>query len=167
MTVRIVLGNGVFFLGAVILVFLGIIRTKRNILIAQILQEAFMGVGMLILGGFSGFLADMVAIVRNLVCIRWNFTFKWKIGFIAAQAGIYAAFGSEGFYGWMPVMAMCLFTWFLDTDNVVLLKALIAVMQVMFLIYDISINNYVGMVVDVVSAVTNVVGIFLVKRTKS
>jgi hypothetical protein len=34
----------------------------------------------------------------------------------------------------------------------------------MWLIYDISIVNYVGMVVDVVSAVTNVVGIFLVRK---
>ena len=167
MTARIVLGNGVFFLGAVILVFLGLIRTKRNILIAQILQELFMGTGMLILGGISGFIADMISILRNLVCIRWNFTIKWKLIFIAAQVGLYAAFGAEGFYGWMPVVAMALFTWFLDTENVVLLKILIAVMQLMWLVYDISIVNYVGMVVDMVSAVTNVVGIFLVRKPKS
>lgn len=167
MTARIVLGNGVFFLGAVILVSLGLIRTKRNILIAQIAQEAFMGTGMLILGGISGFIVDMVAIVRNVVCIRWKYTLKWKLIFIAAQVGLYAAFGVEGFYGWLPVLAMCLFTWFLDTENVVLLKILIAVMQLMFLIYDAHIHNYVGMGVDIVSAATNVAGIFLVKKTKS
>ncbi len=60
---------------------------------------------------------------------------------------------------------MALFTWFLDSENVILLKVLIAGMQLMWLVYDISISNYVGMVVDVVSAVTNVVGIFLVKNT--
>ena len=167
MAARIVLGNGVFFLGAVILVSLGLIRTKRNILIAQIAQEAFMGTGMLILGGISGFIVDMVAIVRNVVCIRWKYTLKWKLIFIAAQVGLYAAFGVEGFYGWLPVLAMCLFTWFLDTENVVLLKILIAVMQLMFLIYDAHIHNYVGMGVDIVSAATNVAGIFLVKKTKS
>ena len=164
MAARIVLGNGVFFLGAVILVSLGLIRTKRNILIAQIAQEAFMGTGMLILGGISGFIVDMVAIVRNVVCIRWKYTLKWKLIFIASQVGLYAALGAEGLYGWLPVMAMCLFTWYLDTENVILLKVLIAVMQLMWLVYDISIVNYVGMVVDVVSAVTNVVGIFLVKK---
>ena len=67
----------------------------------------------------------------------------------------------------MPVLAMCLFTWFLDTENVVLLKVLIVVMQLMWLVYDISIVNYVGMVVDVVSAITNTVGIFLLKKAKS
>ena len=164
MTARIVLGNGVFFLGAVILVSLGLIRTKRNILIAQIAQEAFMGTGMLILGGISGFIVDMVAIARNVVCIRWKYTLKWKLIFIAAQVGLYAALGAEGLYGWLPVVAMCLFAWYLDTENVILLKVLIAVMQLMWLVYDISIVNYVGMVVDVVSAVTNVVGIFLVKK---
>ena len=164
MTAQILLGNGVFFLGAVILVLLGLIKTKRNILIAQILQEAFMGAGMLILGGIAGFIVDVVAIVRNLVCIRWNYTLKWKLIFIAAQAGLYAVFGTEGLCGWLPVVAMCLFTWFLDSENVILLKVLIAVMQLMWLVYDISIVNYVGMVVDVVSAVTNVVGIFLVKK---
>ena len=164
MTAQILLGNGVFFLGAVILVLLGLIKTKRNILIAQILQEAFMGAGMLILGGIAGFIVDVVAIFRNLVCIRWNYTLKWKLIFIAAQAGLYAVFGTEGLCGWLPVVAMCLFTWFLDSENVILLKVLIAVMQLMWLVYDISIVNYVGMVVDVVSAVTNVVGIFLIKK---
>ena len=164
MTTQILLGNGVFFLGAVILVLLGLIKTKRNILIAQILQEAFMGAGMLILGGIAGFIVDVVAIFRNLVCIKWNYTLKWKLIFIAAQAGLYAVFGTEGLCGWLPVVAMCLFTWFLDSENVILLKVLIAVMQLMWLVYDISIVNYVGMVVDVVSAVTNVVGIFLVKK---
>ncbi|MBO7094008.1 MAG: YgjV family protein [Spirochaetia bacterium] len=164
MTTQILLGNGVFFLGAVILVFLGLIKTKRNILIAQVLQEAFMGAGMLILGGIAGFIVDVVAIFRNLVCIKWNYTLKWKLIFIAAQAGLYAVFGTEGLCGWLPVVAMCLFTWFLDSENVILLKVLIAVMQLMWLVYDISIVNYVGMVVDVVSAVTNVVGIFLVKK---
>ena len=62
------------------------------------------------------------------------------------------------------MVAMCLFAWFLDSENVVLLKVLIAMMQLMWLVYDISIVNYVGMVVDVVSAVTNVVGIFLVRK---
>ena len=164
MTAQILLGNGVFFLGAVILVLLGLIKTKRNILIAQILQEAFMGAGMLILGGIAGFIVDVVAIFRNLVCIKWNYTLKWKLIFIAAQAGLYAVFGTEGLCGWLPVVAMCLFTWFLDSENVILLKVLIAVMQLMWLVYDISIVNYVGMVVDVVSAVTNVVGIFLVRK---
>lgn len=164
MTAQILLGNGVFFLGAVILVLLGLIKTKRNILIAQILQEAFMGAGMLILGGIAGFIVDVVAIFRNLVCIKWNYTLKWKLIFIAAQAGLYAVFGTEGLCGWLPVVAMCLFTWFLDSENVILLKVLIAVMQLMWLVYDISIVNYVGMVVDVVSAVTNVVGIFLIKK---
>ncbi|MBO7048580.1 MAG: YgjV family protein [Spirochaetia bacterium] len=164
MTTQILLGNGVFFLGAVILVLLGLIKTKRNILIAQILQEAFMGAGMLILGGIAGFIVDVISIFRNLVCIKWNYTLKWKLIFIAAQAGLYAVFGTEGLCGWLPVVAMCLFTWFLDSENVILLKVLIAVMQLMWLVYDISIVNYVGMVVDVVSAVTNVVGIFLVKK---
>lgn len=164
MTAQILLGNGIFFLGAVILMSLGLIRTKRMILIAQIVQEALMGIGMLILGGISGFIVDMVAIVRNLVCIRWKYTLKWKLVFIALQVGLYAAVGSEGFYGWMPVLAMALFTWFLDTDNVVLLKALIGIMQLMFLIYDSHIRNYVGIAVDITSMVTCVIGII---RTKS
>ena len=165
MTARIVLGNGIFFVGAVILALSGLIRTKRNILIAQTLQEVFMGVGMLILGGIAGFIVDTISIFRNLVCIQWKYTLKWKLIFVAAQVGFYAAFGSEGLYGWLPVVAMALFTWYLDSENVVLLKSLIAGMQLMWLIYDISISNYVGIVVDVVSAVTNSVGIFLVKNT--
>ena len=85
MTFQIVLGNGVFFLGAVILMLLGLIRTKKRLLVAQIVQEVLMGTGMLILGGISGFIADLVAILRNMVCLKWKFTVGWKLVFIAVQ----------------------------------------------------------------------------------
>ena len=66
----------------------------------------------------------------------------------------------------MPVMAGCLFTWFLDSENVVLLKAFIAVMQLMWLVYDIHLSNYVGIAVDIISVITCIVGIFRAKAVQ-
>ena len=50
----IVIGNIVAFIGAILMVLVGFIKTKRNILIAQNIQFLIMGLGNLILGGVSG-----------------------------------------------------------------------------------------------------------------
>ena len=79
----IVIGNIVAFIGAILMVLVGFIKTKRNILIAQNIQFLIMGLGNLILGGVSGFIVNIVGILRNIICLRWNLNVPLKIFFIA------------------------------------------------------------------------------------
>ena len=55
------IGNAVSMVGCFIMVAIGFLKKKSHILIAQSVQCAFMGAGNLILGGVSGFIANVVS----------------------------------------------------------------------------------------------------------
>ena len=66
------IGNAISMIGCLIMVGIGFLKKKTHILIAQSVQCLFMGAGNLILGGVSGFICNIVTIVRNLVFINFR-----------------------------------------------------------------------------------------------
>ena len=67
-----VIGNIISFAGAIVMVLIGLIKERKKILSAQIAQFSLMGLGNLVLGGPTGFITNMVSIVRNLICFKWE-----------------------------------------------------------------------------------------------
>jgi len=161
-----VLGNIVCFIGSLFMFAGGILKKKNTIITVQCFQFGILAVGNLLLGGISGFVSDILSLVRNLVCIKREYTQTLKIIFIALQVILTAIFNNLGLVGWLPTLAACIFTWCLDTKNVVLLKALIILAQLMWAIFDLSIRNYSTLAFDVATVVSNLVGIYRVLRGK-
>lgn len=160
----ILIANIISFVGAVIMVVSGLLKTKRNILIAQNIQFAIQAVGNILLGGYSGAAINLISIVRNVFCVFVPFTWVWKIVFIALQAGLTIWVNGVALIGLLPLVAACLFTVFLDTKNDILLKAVLTVAQVLWAVYDFSIQNYAFFVFDILTILSNLVGIFLLVR---
>lgn len=160
------IGNAVSFIGCLIMVGIGLLKKKSHILIAQSVQCGFMGLGNLILGGVSGFIANMVTIARNLVFARCPITTTLKIVFIAIQVLLSLGSMGDGLVCWLPLLAAVVFTWFLDTKSEATLKMVIISTQVMWLIYDIYYRNYVATTFDVMTMGSNLIGFFMVRKSK-
>lgn len=160
----ILLGNAVTFIGALLMVGIGFIKTKKNILRVQCIQFAIMGIGNLILGGVTGFISNAVSILRNLICFKRELTLPLKLLFIAIQIIITGSVNRMGFIGWLPVFAACLFTWFLDTKSEITLKTVIIATQVMWCVYDFTIHNYTSLAMDLFTIASNAAGIVLIKK---
>lgn len=160
------IGNLVSGIGCLIMVGIGLLRKNSHILIAQCVQCAFMGTGNLILGGVSGFIANMVTILRNLVFVKCKSTTALKLFFIALQVLLSLGSLNDGLICWLPILAAALFTWFLDTPKPTTLKLVILTTQVMWLIYDIYYHNYVATTFDVMTMISNVIGLFMVRKSK-
>lgn len=158
------LGNGVSMVGCIIMVAIGFLKKKSHILAAQSVQCLFMGFGNLILGGVSGFIANIVSVIRNLVFAKWQPNLWLKIGFIALQVLLSVNSLSAGWIGWLPILAAAVFTWFLDTKSEELLKIVIIGTMVMWLIYDIYYRNYVASFFDVLTILSNTMGFFMVRK---
>jgi hypothetical protein len=157
----ILLGNIVAFAGAILMVLVGLMKKKRDMLLLQNVQFLVMGIGNLILGGITGGIADFISIARNFICL------KWKIFFVAVQAALTAVCNQDGIIGWLPVIAAIAFTWALDSENEVLLKSIIIAAQLMWLIYDLHFLNFASAAFDVLTCISNFVGIILVIRSRS
>jgi len=161
------IGNASSMIGCLIMVGIGFLKKKTHILIAQCLQCLFMGVGNLVLGGVSGFICNIVTIIRNLVFIKFRNTAFLKLFFILLQLVLSVGTLSAGFISWLPLIAAALFTWCMDTKSAAKLKICILCTQVMWLIYDLHYLNYVASVFDVMTMVSNSIGLYMVCKKKN
>lgn len=162
----VIIANIISFVGSLIMVTMGLLRTKKQILLAQCAQCGLMSVSNILLGGWTGLVANVLTVLRNLVCFRRPFTAALRIGFIALQILLSAFTNTLGLIGWLPVGASVLFTWFMDGEDPLRLKAAIIGAQAMWLVYDLTILNYAGAVFDALTMVTSGVSIFTVLRSR-
>ncbi len=163
----ILIGNAVALVGSLVMIGIGFIKRKDHILLAQCAMFLIMGVGNLLLGGVTGFIANMVSLVRNLVVFKWPFTTPLKLLFIAVQVGISLLTHPQGVIAWLPILAACIFTWFLDLKDAKQLKVLIIVTQAMWIVYDLAIKNYVSTAFDVATCASNLYGIYMLSKEKA
>jgi hypothetical protein len=160
------LGNAISMVGCLIMVGIGLLKKKNHILVAQCAQCMFMGVGNLVLGGISGFVCNIVTILRNLVFIRFRNTTLLKVFFIALQLLLSLSSLSAGWISWLPIVSAALFTWCMDTKSEKMLKIIILVTMVMWLTYDLYFRNYVAASFDVMTMVSNCIGLYMVCKQK-
>ena len=64
----IIVANIIDFLAALIQVASGSIKKKAKILMVQILQLLLQGVSMLLLGGITGAISNVLSCLRNYLC---------------------------------------------------------------------------------------------------
>lgn len=160
------LGNIISGIGCLIMVGIGLLQKKSHILIAQSIQCCFMGFGNLVLGGVSGFIANIVTIVRNLVFVKQPVTTGLKLFFIGLQILLSLSSLGDGLICWLPILAAALFTWFLDLEDEARLKAVILTTQVMWLIYDIYYRNYAATTFDIMTMISNCVGLYMICKKR-
>ena len=162
----IIIGNIVGLVGSALMVVIGLIKTKKKILIVQIVQTAVFALSNFILGGVSGVIVNAVTVIRNVFVLKKPFTLPAKLFFIAAQVVLAFLFRSEGIIYWLPVMAGCIFTYFLDSENDMVIKIAIAFAQAMWAVYDFSIMNFTTFAFDVFAIISNIVGIVLLNKER-
>ena len=105
--------------------------------------------------------------LRNLVFARVKSTTGLKLGFIAVQAALTLAIGGTAWIEWLPVTAVVVYTWFLDTKSDIAFKFLILGTQVLWTVYDLYYRNYVAFTFDILTMISTVIGIFRIKNTKN
>ncbi len=158
------IGNAISMIGCLIMVGIGFLRKKTHILIAQSVQCVFMGAGNLILGGVSGFVCNIVTILRNLAFLKFRNTTAMKIFFVALQFVLSISTLSAGWISWLPIVSAALFTWYMDTQSQAKLKVVILCTQVMWLTYDLYYRNYAASAFDVMTFVSNCIGLYMILR---
>ena len=112
----------------------------------------------------SGFICNIVTIVRNFAFLKFKNTAALKIFFIVLQFLLSIGTLSAGWISWLPIIAAALFTWFLDTKSEARLKVIILATMVMWLIYDLHYRNYVASAFDVMTLFSNSMGLHMILK---
>lgn len=155
----ILIANALTLVGSVILTLSGLIKNKKKFLVVQCVMTCAFAAGNLLLGGYSGTIVNGMNLFRNLINVNGRFTRPQKIIFIAIQTGMTLLIGTDSLIMWLPVIANAVFTWFMDTEDMVRLKLIFGSCQLMWAVYDFSIKNYAGVPFDIAAIVTSSIAI--------
>ena len=158
------LGNAIVLAGCVLMVAIGFLKKKEHILWAQCVQFALQGAGNRVLGAMSAVISNGVSIARNLVLMKTENKTWIKVTFILVQTVLTLFFSSRELIEWLPVIAVVVYTWFLDIKNPVAFKLMIVGLQVLWTVYDFYHQNYVGFAFDLFTIASTTIGIFMIRK---
>ncbi len=161
---NILIGNIISLLGSSLMILAGIVKRKNTIVKMQCAQFSLMAAAQMVLGGFTGVIANIVSLVRNLFCLRFELTLTWKLVFISVQSVLSVIFNNHGAVGYLPLVAVVIFTWFLDTKSDMTFKLVLTITQAMWLVYDAVIKNYVGIAFDTAALAADIIGIIRLRK---
>ena len=141
---NILLGNIVSLIGCTVMVLIGFIKNKDRYIVMQTLQFGLNALSHFLLGGYGGTVASLVSVVRNVIISKWKCTTGIKIALIALQAVFTISTITANPITWIPIIAAGMFTWYIDTKDVMWFKWVIIITLVMWAVYDIYHHNYVS-----------------------
>ena len=99
--------NIIDFFAALIQIGTGAVKKKDKILILQIVQLIMQGIAMLLLGGITGAVSNVLSCVRNYICYKEKLNLPWKIFFIVASIIMTILLNDQGILGMIPA-AVCI-----------------------------------------------------------
>ena len=161
---NILLGNIVSLAGCIVMVLIGLIKDKNKYVTMQTLQFLLNALSHFLLGGYGGSIAALVSAARNVIISKWKCTPLIKIAIIAVQVSLSIPTVTANPITWLPLIAAGMFTWYIDTKNVMWFKWVIIITLVMWAVYDIYHHNYVSIWFSIFTIITN--GISMVKIKK-
>lgn len=158
------LGNIFSLAGCAIMVLIGFVKKKERVISLQCFQFGFLAVGNLLLGAVSGFISGVVSVIRNLVFPRCRHPRVAQLLFIALQLVLTLLAGWDGPLSLLPFLAGVFFTLALSVQSDIRLKVYIIAAQILWAFYDWNYRNYVSFTFDILTILSNLSGILLLKR---
>ena len=109
----VVIANIIDLIAAVIQVASGSIKQKAKILVVQIIQLLMQAVTMLLLGGITGAISNVLSCFRNYLCYKEKLTVFWKVILIAASIAMTVLLNDQGLLGMIPAAVCTVFIIFM------------------------------------------------------
>jgi hypothetical protein len=164
---NIIIANIIDLVAAVVQVGSGAIKKKSKILIVQTIQLLMQAVSMLLLGGVTGAVSNVLSCFRNFLCYKDKLNLAWKIILIVASIGFTIALNDQGFLGIIPAAVCTVYIIFMDIKDPVKFKLLVTLSFVPWAVYHFILKSYTGAIFDVATVITNTVTLFkMVKDNK-
>ena len=164
---NIIIANIIDFVAAIVQVGSGAIKKKSRILIVQTVQLLMQAGSMLLLGGVTGAVSNVLSCFRNFLCYKDKLNVVWKVILIIASIGFTIALNDQGFLGIIPAAVCTIYIIFMDIKDPVKFKLLVTLSFVPWAVYHFILKSYTGAIFDVATVVTNAVTLFkMVKDNK-
>lgn len=164
--ISIIVANIISIVSCTMMVLIGLIKNKNTILAAQCVQFTLMGVSHYLLGGMGGVIATVVSILRNLVFFKCKPSVPLKIVFVVLS--VVLSLGTVTFnpITWLPILATSLFTWVIDSEDIIKFKNVMILTVCMWFVYDAYHLNFISAAFDAFTVVSTAYSIWQIKKEK-
>ena len=153
----IVTANIIDLIAALIQVGSGSLKEKSKILLVQILQLLMQAVSMLLLGGITGAVSNVLSCYRNYLCYKEKLNGFWKFFLIAASVVMTLFLNDQGLLGLLPAAVCTVYILLMDLKDPVKFKLLVTLSFVPWLFYHFALKSYVGAFFDAATIITNTI----------
>lgn len=162
----IIIANVIDLIAAVIQVGSGAIKQKAKILIVQIIQLLLQGVSMLLLGGVTGAINNVLSCLRNYLCYKEKLNTVWKVILIAVSIVMTILLNEQGLLGILPAAVCTVYILLMDLKDPVHFKILVTLSFIPWMIYHFILGSYTGALFDAAAIVTNSITLGIMIREK-
>lgn len=159
----ILLGNIIAFVASIIMIYSGVLKSKKKILYTQTLQIGLLVISDLVLGGITGAIINLISLIRNVLCYNGKLSIKSKLIISILSVILSVMFNNLGFIGLLPLISMIIYLWYMTIKDVKKFKLLLAFTIFLWLIYDLSIKSYALAIFDFVSVIANILTAYNIK----
>lgn len=160
----IIIANIIDFVAAMVQVGSGTIKKKTKILAVQIIQLLMQAVSMLLLGGITGAVSNVLSCFRNYLCYKEKLNNVWKAILIAVSIAMTIVLNEQGVLGIIPAIVCTVYIIFMDVKDPIKFKLLVTLSFVPWMFYHFVLKSYTGAIFDAATVVTN--GITLISMVK-
>lgn len=162
--ISIIVANIISIVSCTMMVLIGLIKNKNKILLSQCVQFTLMGVSHYLLGGMGGVWATVVSILRNLAFFKFKVTVPLKILFVALS--VVLSLGTVTFnpITWLPILATSLFTWVIDSEDIIKFKNVMILTVCMWFVYDAVHLNFISAAFDAFTVVSTGYSVWQIKK---
>ena len=160
-------------LACILMVGIGYLKRKRNVLIAQNVQFILFTISYACIGGIAAVVGNIISLIRNLICLKWNLNTPLKVFFIGLQAvvtyiSLYNVWfkwlpmnaGSHGIMDWLPFLAATLITLSLSSKKDMVIKLACIGSILCFGSYDFILKNWTVFAFDCFSLASSLIGVY-------
>ena len=160
----VVIGNIISLLASVLMTYSGYIKSKGKFLIVQIVQMSLSALSNFILGGTTGTIINLVNIIRNVLCYKNKLNKYSIILILTLSISLSLYFNNLSCIGLLPLLSTILYTTLMNIKDIKKFKYLTITTMLLWLIYDISILNYVSALFDLLTIGSNSIAIYQLKN---
>lgn len=162
--ISIIVANIISIVSCTMMVLIGLIKNKNKILAAQCVQFTLMGVSHYLLGGMGGVWATVVSILRNLAFFKFKVTVPLKILFVVLS--VVLSLGTVTFnpITWLPILATSLFTWVIDSEDIIKFKNVMILTVCMWFVYDAVHLNFISAAFDAFTVFSTGYSVWQIKK---
>ena len=161
-----VLGNIIALIAAILMACVGIIKSKKKILIVQSIQIGLFVISNFLLNGISGAIINIISFIRNILCYKDILGIKEKIVLTILSVVLTIIYNNHGLIGYMPLIGMTVYLWLMNTKDIIKFKLLIIFTIICWAVYDFTIKSYTSCAFDLLGILTNLLSINKIQQKK-